>query len=97
MAEGSQAAASEAEAVALSKVSEKAIARFLGLCRTRSYWRLWNRCLVTVGQNSANALPPIRPAKPRAVRRQASPTPDSLSARQVFERKLLPEVPMYRA
>ena len=46
---------------------------------------------------SAKAWPPIRPANPRAVRRQASPTPDSLSARQVFERKLLPEIPMYRA
>lgn len=63
---------------------------------SRNYF-LWNRCFRMLGQNSANALLPILPAMPRAARRKASPTPEWLSARQAFDRKLPPTLPTWRA
>jgi hypothetical protein len=49
------------------------------------------------GQNSRKAFLPISPTKPHAVRWRAWLVFASLSARQVFERKLLPGIAMKRA
>jgi hypothetical protein len=51
----------------------------------------------TSGQNSANAFPDILPTTPNTQRSNAFPAAFSLGSRHVFDRKLLPAFPMYRA
>ena len=52
---------------------------------------------VRIRQNSWKAFPPIRPRNPHSVRSAASFEVASLSARQVFDRKLFPGVAIKRA
>jgi hypothetical protein len=58
---------------------------------------LFQILFLTSGQNSANALPDILPATPSTHRTSALPVPFAPSTRQVFDKKLLPTLPMYRA
>src|SRR5580765_7579763 len=52
---------------------------------------------LTSGQNSANAFPDIRPTTPSKHRNAALPAPFSLWTLHVFDRKLFPTFPIYRA
>src|SRR6267143_952042 len=52
-----------------------------------------NMIFFTSGQNSAKALPPIRPVIPQTQRSPAFPGLFSLSTRHRFDRKLFPTFP----
>src|ERR1035437_3059834 len=51
----------------------------------------------TLGQNSRNPLLAMRPTKPNPIRVRACWVLASLDTRQVFDRKLLPAMAVYRA